>query len=698
MKSPPPQEEFIRQDYDTDSPPYSPSPSAMEKPALHPQLAFDLRQACAILVDATNPPDPDDDSYQYETLKKMEVGRIAKYVAQARATEVKAQKAVIKQVNPRQEKIKPREIDVRSREVQSSDEQVKKEQPRRYSQRRPPEDIRDPTSAPNPVPRHYVPTYAPPPIFNSMSTSRSPKQSSKTHMPVLDPPLPAQPDVPDTDTGKQREGEEPALRHIRASLHARPKTSAAACIDYNDPSDASSSRSTSRSTCNNDAIHRPTSTGLSSLTALTPGEDKQMSRHRRPSDESYNDAAKEEARAWEMTRRRAEEHAGDARGPRSTSRSSKFSRMTQASEHERPASRAGSIASSIAGGISHYMRPRASFATERSGRSSFRSSKASSRSGSRSSSMSRRSSGWWRNGGLRRKGSWASFRSARPEGEKDKSHRKNGEPNLNRPLPALPGLDQYRETKTHIGQLMKVGGRKIKKAQISEPQPLLPHNTPYTATLPPSLPAWALEESDHDHSSGVHRGKSTDRRSQLPKKPSLTSSSNNLRRTSVGPVGWVGGDGGDSGGAHDRILPLSNTTHNHVSPTTAATSKPSKPNPLHTMSPPPPQIRGPSYHEELAEGVYPRPMEVNRGPGVKPVLMHANSAPLPQRGGGFLKKLFGGQEQQQQQAGYVRSSSRQRHGYEGFSRQGHQQQGYQEGLSLGQQGGKGMFVGYRVSE
>ncbi|KAI4186069.1 MAG: hypothetical protein L6R41_003726 [Letrouitia leprolyta] len=81
-----------------------------------------------------------------------------------------------------------------------------------------------------------------------------------------------------------------------------------------------------------------------------------------------------------------------------------------------------------------------------------------SRSHSRSGSIrSNKSNTWQRVKGLRRKNSWSSFRSAKPEPEPTSSTAPDGALNLNRALPALPGLDQYKEKKpkpAHIAQLM----------------------------------------------------------------------------------------------------------------------------------------------------------------------------------------------------------------------------------------------------
>ena len=538
-------------EYDIDtSPPYSPTPSEMERPVIHPQLIFDLRQACAIIVNETNPPDPEDEPDHREMLRKYEEERQAKYAfqaAQARAAELKQQKAEGKthksgtraeqRANeklrkeharkaeaearkslvhePEAERRKVVERQAELRKGNSADNlkaQPKKEPPRRYSTRRPPEDV--PLFGPHSELQVYVPKHGTGPRSELPSKRRN---ASEIHtIPIAMEPLepthtklsskargkqkeaepsyqqqplgtrqatkieflpPVHATIVNNTRNKQRESEEPILENIRASLHERPKTSAAATVDYQGPSGNSSS-STTRSNTEYDNYGRPTSTAKTSA-IFTPGDDKRISLHnrqsstesylRRPSDDSYRDGElSAQARIWQEQReaiRKAEEkYNKSGRAARPGSKASKRSRIwgnDSDSELDRPLSRTGSLSESIRSGISHYMRPRASQDNMRSGRSS---ASGFSRPESRSSSVSRRSTGgWWRGPGLRRKGSWSSFRSSRMDSDEPSKLRKNGEPNLNRPLPALPGLDQYKETKTHIGQLMKHGTRGRKK-------------------------------------------------------------------------------------------------------------------------------------------------------------------------------------------------------------------------------------------
>ena len=624
-------QEHVRDD-DTDSPPYSPTPSEMERPSFHPQTIFDLRQACAILVNETNPPDPDDEPDHRETLRKFEAERKAKYAAQARAAEAKAQKTEHRDLKS----AKPKK------------EEIKKDQPKRYSSTRPAQDVREvvPKPAvyqPTQAAYQHVPKHATA-GFGTTAGNRRPSESYNASAVMGEPLEPTHTKVLSAKAqGKQKEVTPPddsMIYEIRQSIQTRPKTSAAATVDYvGEHSD--SSRSTSRST-SNFASHRPTSTGLTSL-ALTPGEEKQRSHIRRPSDESYQEElARQEAEDWmreKLAQRQAEQQYAARGSARPASRSSRLSRMTSRSEvGDRPPSRAGSIAGSIADSISNYIRPRVSSSADsmRSGRSSAMSDR------SRSSSMSRSSTGrqgFFRRNSLRRKGSWASFRSARPDQE-EKNTKKNGEPNLNRPLPALPGLDSYKETKTHIGQLMKGGTKKpVKKKHIGDPQPLVAPQTLYTATLPkPATPIidrqqmqyHQQDDDDYSYQYGSHYNHypaDQPRRSTLPKNVSSQhhyyqqqQQSQYYQQPNQDRHQHVPAKRSSSIPNFAFPRKSSDSRHSEQSQSLRKTpsniSNPRSPtqgagNRLHQG---PPVVRGPSYHKEMEAGMYPRPMEVGNGP------------------------------------------------------------------------------------
>ena len=376
----------------------------MERPTFPHEIEAELHRVCAIIVKETNPPSDDDEDLpeHQATLKKYEEYKAQKAAEQARAA-------------------------VRIHRHSSSRRQ---DEPRQ----------------PAPKLTAYVPTHA--------------ARDNMAQLPSF-PFEPLEPTHTKLSAGNRSKGKEAddPLSHVRASLDTRPKTSAAACIDYTGPS-VDTSASTSRTNTTYDDRGRPISTGLTSA-ALTPGDDKRASyTNMRVSEQVLQDGASASladatAKAWmvhELARRRAEYNkSGNAGRPGST----RSEQTKQYEPPERPLSRAGSIAGSFRDGIVGYIRPRASMDSARSiGEGSL------SRTQSRSSSI-KSSSGSkfsWRPKDLRRKGSWSSFRSAKPEREEDTSAADKA-PNLNRALPALPGLDQYKEKKQpkHVGLLMRVG-------------------------------------------------------------------------------------------------------------------------------------------------------------------------------------------------------------------------------------------------
>lgn len=520
-----------------------------------------------------------------------------------------------------------------------------------------------------------------PPRTLSSSTKRKQKETDSL-MDRIDPKPPQIATLSDPRS-KHKEVDDPALNKIHDSRHFRPKTSAAACVDYSGAS-GESSKSTSRSYTDYDGkFPRPTSTAATSA-ALTPGDDKMASSfdynrrpsygsspHRRPSDESNPSAESEQTKLWKekklIIRQAEDRYHNSGRAARPGSRASKRSRSRLSvkedgdSEYERPLSRASSIGSSIASGISNYIRPRAS---HDSMRSEFTNTSDLSRSVSRSSSVGRRGS-WWKGGSLRRKGSWSSFRSARPEEEEPSKHRKNAGPNLNRPLPALPGLDQYKEAKTHIGQLMKSGGRgrkakrakevsganpyaqdqmrgHVKKDSISSPIvsndgiertlhryrgasiehlrgpedfPRQTSNKSMRAESPCISPVsqtrqeqtFGQPESPHSRSRTRQQGPYSP---SYPKRPDSP-----LQRNPVRPDG----PHSRSQSRQQAQTPYDDVRYESceesmkkaVRPRAGSNQTGSSKTKTHKQQPPP-IIRGPSYQKEVDSGIYPRPMDVNR--------------------------------------------------------------------------------------
>ena len=375
----------------------------MERPTFTREIEAELHQACAIIVRETNPSvDEDEDLPDHqETLRRYEEYKAHKAAEQARAA---------------------------------------KKDHHSFSRRR------DEPRHPAPKVAPYVPTHA--------------ARDNMARLPsfTFEPLEPTHTKHSATHRSKGKEAEDP-LAHVRATLDTRPKTSAAACIDYSGPS-VDTSASTSRTTTTYNDRGRPISTGLTSL-ALTPGDDKRASyTTKRVSEQVLQDGtsaslADATAKAWmaqELARRRAEyEKSGNAGRPGST----RSVQPRQSEAADLPLSRAGSIAGSVRDGIVGYIRPRASMDSVRSTKEG-----ALSRTPSRSSSVKSGSKFSWRPKDLRRKGSWSSFRSAKPGPEEETTAADRG-PNLNRALPALPGLDSYKEKKqpTHVALLMR-GGRK----------------------------------------------------------------------------------------------------------------------------------------------------------------------------------------------------------------------------------------------
>ena len=437
-----PQVEESRTPEGIGSPPYSPRPSECERPRLPLNILLELKQSCAVLVNDTNPPT---DEYENlpdprEALHKYDQAQAAKKRAKERAEAQEATKA--------------------ANEEQQS-----------FFSRRPRGETPEPSQPP--APYKHVPINAAT-SFESTAIPRRPSQKYRSESANFEPIEPTHTRT-SANARVREEEQEDSLFQIRAALESRPKTSAAACIDYPTPSNeisAETSASTSRSQTT-DYTHgkRRISTGLTSIN--TSGEEKRSSYIKeRVSEQIHQDGASASladatAKAWmmqELARRRAEYKAGPARP---ASRAS----GKPASIDDQQRSRAGSIASSVIDGMRDYVRPRASMDSLRSTRSD----SGLSRSGSRSSSLKRRdSNGGWRSQ-LRRRSSFSSWRN-KPQVEEANSPQP-GALDLNRDLPALPGLDQYVEKKpkpAHIAQIMRAPRQKKPKDQPPQPQSIPP--------------------------------------------------------------------------------------------------------------------------------------------------------------------------------------------------------------------------------
>ena len=413
------------------SPEYSQATLPLDRQILSPQILADLRVSCAKILREVGPSGAEYD----EILNQRDP--LEKYHSERKAlTDLRLQSHKPERLGPRN--------------LQRSDS----------------------------APYSHVPTNAAR-DFKATVSGRTRAHSRDNRGPYFEPLEPTHTTISGSSGDRKLAANDP-LSHIRANLDTRPKTSAAACIDYNGPS-AGTSSSTSRTATTYDPV-RP-STGITSQ-AMTPANEKRTSQRTSdpvPQDNSAASAVNATAKAWmaqELARRRATQ---DSRIPsiqpsRGTSIRSKQPSST--SEFERPPSRADSIRSGIKG----YIRPRASSESVRSGRSE---------NYSRPLSRDRDSSkpthhSWWRgaSAGLRRKGSWSSFRSARTDEEDLNDPEVSAGPNrgldLNRSLPPLPGLDQYvekKEARLHISQLMARRNAPLKSVDPNQRPPAPTQNS-----------------------------------------------------------------------------------------------------------------------------------------------------------------------------------------------------------------------------
>lgn len=248
-----------------------------------------------------------------------------------------------------------------------------------------------------------------------------------------------------------------ALREIRANLSLRPKTSAAACVDYS----ADNSSSTTRTHTTYDIDRISGGTPFTSA-ALTPGEVSKTNVFfegveapvRVIPTELQDEESTITARSWmaqQFAKRRLETSAADSpfatdnrRRPTGLPRSATVPDLRTLETAARPTSRAGSIAE----GIKQYIRPRSSVDSMRSYRSV--------------STTGSTKGDWWRNSSLRRRFSDSSLRNSLGIGSRGRNRQSNEydadpdlTPDLNRALPPLPGLDKWQDKPRHIAHLMK---------------------------------------------------------------------------------------------------------------------------------------------------------------------------------------------------------------------------------------------------
>ena len=320
-------------------------------------------------------------------------------------------------------------------------------------------------------PKHYVPELAASSFLeasSSLSSKVQTQQKRDLQEPVsgvvFEPFEPA-----GTKVSRQksdcREPEDEALHGIRSKLDSRPKTSAAACIDYTDPISLSCSRPTTSV-----PSHRTTYSTPFTSAGITPGQTSKRFSESVPNakvtlevepiqttalPEIPDDATSlpseqaAQARAWMAEqlarRRRSPTHAPpDASANKSLQEIHPMPpRLTTG--NSRPVTRADSIRNSISNGIREYIRPGSSSGSIRSNRSMTSSP---SRTRQRLSVLKAKIS----NSSLRSVGS-SGRRSGYDDGDEYFIDPKQVK--LDRPLPPLPGLDSYKEKPRHIGLMMK---------------------------------------------------------------------------------------------------------------------------------------------------------------------------------------------------------------------------------------------------
>lgn len=239
---------------------------------------------------------------------------------------------------------------------------------------------------------------------------------------------------------------------ISTNVGRRPVTAAAASGDHPDRSNSTSRTGTT--------WDQP-STRLSSWSSPADERKSSPGSHRvsdrmvlldRPSTCAAGVAAKT-WRMQELAHRRPETISGRTTGP-----GSRGSTSYKPTGTDRPGSRAGTIAGSVKDTIRDYIRPRPSSDTTHIAppiRSENRFRGAHGQAGPECQGSGNR---WWRGSATGSRRTWSSFRNDKSDGEGPGPSGTEGSANLNRELPALPGLDQYREKKpnvTHVAQLMR---------------------------------------------------------------------------------------------------------------------------------------------------------------------------------------------------------------------------------------------------
>lgn len=408
-----------------DSPPHSPSPSETERPEFSSDIIAQLRQSCAVIVQETYPQGLEDLPDHHETLRRLnEEHERQRKIAAARSSHI--------QIKPEIQRLssgRPRAEIVPDSHKFSA----------RYTPQNAAANVelifggRKPVSAPK---SHEI----------SPKLPGSVKQEKKanTHHPFVD-----------------------QISKIRAAEHAAHSTSLDRTTTVPSSPSADSSAVTSRSTTTYGGVAQTISTGLSSL-ATTPANPHRNST--RYSEQTLPNGSPKDLHDASGKARMSQEISGRRAGFAEITKAKAASRFSlKQRDPERPSSRAGAIAGSIADGVKDYIRPRRSNDMLRPKEPA-----TISRRGSSDTLNSRiKDCGWWRTSSLMRNDRDGTSRvpplqhvegacSSGPDRSLD----------LNRALPPLPSLSEYREKRTgpkHIAQLMRpdVDNRKTPESKYS---------------------------------------------------------------------------------------------------------------------------------------------------------------------------------------------------------------------------------------
>ncbi|KAI9709615.1 MAG: hypothetical protein M1812_007663 [Candelaria pacifica] len=306
-------------------------------------------------------------------------------------------------------------------------------------------DVYKPQGAPEPPKYVHVPTNAARDFEQNAASRQASVGRCRGSEDVLDPLTPAG----TLSAFGQQDGSEKGKAAARIT---RPKTTTRA---------ESYDNSTSTTNTNTTFDDRQSqSTGVTTLpsTSHTPG----LTPHPRASDQVLNDR---------LTATRADSAAKDWMALEFARRQRRLEdEQRQQEQQQRPPSRAGSIRS-ISSGIREYIRPQSSKDSLRSAYS--RDEASSTKDANGGSSGSR----WL--GSLRRRGSFSSWKSGSGKDADVESTTPAEAVDLNRALPPLPGLDQYKEeeqpkkkTPNHIAHLMRASSgysTKSSEPQVSSP-------------------------------------------------------------------------------------------------------------------------------------------------------------------------------------------------------------------------------------